>query len=147
VGPHLTQCGQGQGLPPYQVASWSIQSFGHSTSVHGPKSRRAACCRAPAFFGGGRLMGPHITQCRLGRGLRTSSTKWHRKFLIHLAVWPQPTKWGLCRFGGARSPSNTMWPGSRPTSTPSFILIHPTVWPQYTNVTDKTGQTGQTTVR
>jgi len=28
---------------------------------------------------------------------------------------------------------------------PSFILIHPTVWPQYTNVTDKTDrQTGQT---
>ena len=24
---------------------------------------------------------------------------------------------------------------------PSFILIHPTVWPQYTNVTDRTGQT------
>ena len=28
---------------------------------------------------------------------------------------------------------------------PSFILIRPTVWrPQYTNVTDRTGQTGQT---
>ena len=27
---------------------------------------------------------------------------------------------------------------------PSFIVIHPTVWPQYTNVTDRTGQTGQT---
>jgi len=23
---------------------------------------------------------------------------------------------------------------------PSFILIHRTVWPQYTNVTDRTGQ-------
>jgi len=23
---------------------------------------------------------------------------------------------------------------------PSFILIHPAVWPQYTNVTDMTGQ-------
>ena len=31
------------------------------------------------------------------------------------------------------------------TTIPSFMLIHPTVWPQYTNVTDKTdGQTGQT---
>ena len=30
-----------------------------------------------------------------------------------------------------------MWPGPRPTSVPSFILIHPTVWPQYTNVTDR----------
>jgi len=24
---------------------------------------------------------------------------------------------------------------------PSFILIHPTIWPQYTNVTDRIGQT------
>jgi len=29
--PHLTQCGLGWGLPPYQVASWSIQPLGHST--------------------------------------------------------------------------------------------------------------------
>jgi len=53
---------------------------------------------------------------------------------------------GLCPFGGgwAGSPSNTMWPGPRPTFLLSFILIHPTVWPQYTNVTDRqTGQTGQ----
>jgi len=48
--------------------------------------------------------------------------------------------------GGAGSSCNTMWPGPRPTSIPSGILIHPTVWPQYTNVTDR--QTDrQTTVR
>jgi len=41
-------------------------------------------------------------------------------------------------------PSNTMWPGPRPTSVPSGILIHPTVWPQYTKVTDR--QTRQATV-
>ena len=36
------------------------------------------------------------------------------------------------------SPSNTTSPGPRPTRVPkSFILIHPTVWPQYTNVTDR----------
>jgi len=40
------------------------------------------------------------------------------------------------------SPSNTMWPGPRPTYMLSSILIHSTVWPQYTNVTDR-----QTTVR
>jgi len=40
-------------------------------------------------------------------------------------------------FGVAGSPSNTMWPGSRPTSVPSFILMHATVCPQYTNVTDR----------
>ena len=27
-------------------------------------------------------------------------------------------------------PSNTMWPGPRPASIPSSILIHPAVWPQ-----------------
>jgi len=32
-------------------------------------------------------------------------------------------------------------PGLRPTSTPSGILIHPTVWPQCTNVGLKTEQT------
>jgi len=51
--------------------------------------------------------------------------------------------WGQCPFEGkgAGFPSNTMWPGQRPTSMRSFIWIHPTVWPQYTNVTDTTGQT------
>jgi len=46
---------------------------------------------------------------------------------------------GLCPFGGggAGSQSNTMWPGPRPTCMSSFILIYPTVWPQYTNVTDR----------
>jgi len=85
LGPHVTQCLQGRGLPPYQMASWSIEPFGRSR--HGPK------------IGGS----------------------------------------GLCPFGwgGAGSPSKTMWPGPRPTSVPSFILIHPTVWPQYTNVTDR----------
>ena len=39
--------------------------------------------------------------------------------------------------GGAGSPSNTMSPGPRPTSVPSSILIHPTVWPQYIKVTDR----------
>ena len=49
--------------------------------------------------------------------------------LIYRAVWPQQT-WaensGLCPFGGggAESTSNTMWPGPKPTSMPSFILIH-----------------------
>jgi len=31
MGPHLTQCGQGRGLPPCQVSSWSIQPFRHNT--------------------------------------------------------------------------------------------------------------------
>jgi len=39
--------------------------------------------------------------------------------------------------GRAGSPSNTVSPEPRPTSVPRGILIHPAVWPQYTNVTDK----------
>jgi len=31
VGPHLTQCGQGQGLPACQVSSWSVQPFSHNS--------------------------------------------------------------------------------------------------------------------
>jgi len=33
-------------------------------------------------------------------------------------------------WGGAGSPFNTKFPGLRPTSIPSGILMHPTVWPQ-----------------
>jgi len=47
-------------------------------------------------------------------------------------------EWLLCRFfGGSRVLSNTMWPGPRPTSVPSFVLIHLAFSPQYTNVTDR----------
>jgi len=65
-------------------------------------------------------------------------------------------KWGLSPFwgGGTGSPSNTMWPGLRPTSTTSLISINPIGWPQYTNVTDRTdrqwsdsiGRTGLQTI-
>jgi len=34
LGPHLTQCGQGWGLPAWQVSScWSVQPFGHNTPM------------------------------------------------------------------------------------------------------------------
>ena len=44
---------------------------------------------------------------------------------------------------GAGSTSNTMLSGPRPTSVASGILIHPVVWPQYSNVTNRTGQDRQ----
>jgi len=37
---------------------------------------------------------------------------------------------------GAGFPSNTMSPGPRPTFVPSG-MVHPTVWLQYTNLTDR----------
>jgi len=33
-----------------------------------------------------------------------------------------------------------MWPELRPNCMPSFILIHPTSWPQYINVTNRTNR-------
>ena len=40
-GPHLIQSRLGRGLPPYQVASWCIQPFGHNRN--GPKIRGLCC--------------------------------------------------------------------------------------------------------
>jgi len=106
---------------------------------HGPKILGLR----PRFWGGG-AESPSDTKSPWPR-----PTSIPCDILIYAAIWPQPI-WakngGLCPFGrgGAGSPSNTIWPGPRPTCAPSFILIRQTVWPQYTNVTDRTGQTGQT---
>ena len=132
LSPHVAQCGLDRDPPPCQVLSWSIQTFGHNR--HGPKK----------FFGGsvpfwGGELSPHVTQCHLGRGLPP--------YLV--ASWSmQPfcnnrygTKIeGLCPFQGwgPGPPSNAIWPRPKPTCLLSFILIHPTVWRQYTNVTDGT---------
>jgi len=66
-----------------------------------------------------------------------SSATRAQQLLRWATVWPQQTwaeKWGLvCTFlGGAWFPSNTMWPGSRPTSVRSGIVIHPAAWRQQT---------------
>jgi len=68
--------------------------------------------------------------------------------LLRWATWPQydmGRTWGGCCApfrGGAGFPCNTMSPVPRPASVPSGILIDPTVWPQYTNVTGR--QTNRT---
>jgi len=59
LGPYLAQCGLGRGLPPYRVASWSMQPFGHSRL--GPKMGSVP------FWGG--ELGLRLTQRCLGRGL------------------------------------------------------------------------------
>jgi len=116
LGPRLIHWGLGRGLLPYQVASSSIQPFGHNR--HGPTIGWERVC--PSFWGGvagipsntkspgpsptpilsailvhpavwlqwtlaengGGLcpfrrgeLGPHLTQCRIDRGL--PHTKWH----------------------------------------------------------------------
>ena len=59
-----------------------------------------------------------------------------------LATIDMAEKWeGSCCvpfLGGAGSPMSHV---SRPTSISSGILIHPTVWPQFANVTDGTDRT------
>jgi len=60
---------------------------------------------------------------------------------LHASVNPEAyLGWGCYASfrGGDGSPFNTMWPGPRPTSIPSGIPIHPTILPQYSNVTDRT---------
>ena len=54
----LTQCGLGQDLLPYQVASSSMQPFGHNR--HGPKI--VGC----SPLGEQGELDPHLTECRLG---------------------------------------------------------------------------------
>ena len=69
-------------------------------------------------------------------------TKWHLDPSSRFASIDIDRKvLGCCPpppLGAGGSLSNTMSPGPRPTSLPSCILMHPTVWPQYTNVTDRT---------
>ena len=62
LGPHLTQCGLGRGLPPYHTR-WHFDAsspFGHNR--HGPKVGDA-----PLFLGG--ELGAHLTQRGRCRGL------------------------------------------------------------------------------
>jgi len=174
VGPRLIQCGLGRGLLLYQVASSSIQPFGHNR--HEPKTVGCAPFRGE--------LRPHQTQCRLGRPLRRSGRSsppnvfrfrfspvkpnltliltltlpsdgvwcWVVNFSRSADVYLR-TKWYVDpssrsatiymgqKLGGvgvpfslglAAFPSNTKWPGPRPTSIPSGTLVHPAVWPQQT---------------
>jgi len=107
------------------------QPFGHNR--HGPKSG----WRWGPFLGGA---GSPSNTMSPGRAVVYFRTKWHLDPSSHLATTDTSRKFGGCApfSGGAGSPCNIMSLGPRPTSIPSCTLIHPTVWPQYTNVTDRT---------
>jgi len=93
-------------------------------------------------------LGPHLTQCRLGPGLYLCTYG----IFIHPAVWPQQT-WAENWVGAVTllrevGPSNTVRPGLRPTSVPSFILIHQQFGNNTpTSETDRQYRTDRTTVR
>jgi len=98
----------------YHRAKWHLDPFGHNK--HWTKSG-GRCC-AP-FLGG--EQDPHLTQCSLGRGLP--------QYQVAGSIQPfGPNRYGpksgRLRCGGeVGSTSNTMWPGLRPTTVPSGILI------------------------
>jgi len=76
-------------------------------------------------------------------------TEWHLDPSSRLATIDMGRKVGgaVSLPGGAGSPCNSMWPRPRPAFVPSFILIRPTVWPQFTNATHRQDRTNMTTVR
>ena len=109
LDPHLTQCGLGRDLLPYQVASSSIQSFGHNR--HGPK---VGCVGAVPFFLG--KLGPHLTQVTWAEAYLHS--KWHLSPSSRLTTKDMGRKLGAvplraeelgphlaqCRLGGGLPP-------------------------------------------
>ena len=101
AGTRLIQCGLGQGLLPYQVASSSIQPFGHKR--HGPK---IGCGGGCALFTGG-AGSPSNTVAWAEAYLHT---KWHLSPSSLLATTDIGRKLGGCApLGrGAGFPSNTM---------------------------------------
>ena len=99
-------------------SSWDRRPFGHSR--HGPKI--GGC----APFSGGSIPKQH--------NVAYFRKKWHLDPSNRLATTDMGWKLGVSLFCGgerlAESPSSTMWPGPRPISIQSGILIHPAVWPQ-----------------
>jgi len=127
------KCGLGRGLPPYQVAFWSIQPRLATTDMG-----RKLGAAVRLFLGGGAgspsnkmWTGPRPTyevasmqsfgHYRHGpRLIRTKATTASINFESGAAVPLSVGSWYPC---------NTMWPEPRPTSIPSGIIIHPSIQP------------------
>jgi len=75
----------------------------------------------------------------MNSGINAGKSKIRAEQLLRWATVGRKVGGGYCApfLGGAGYQSNTMWSGPRPTSVSSVIVIHPTVWHQYTNVTDR----------
>ena len=81
LGPSLVQCGLSRGLLPYQVASSSIQPFGHNRH-HQDMGQKLGGVGVPFFLG---VAGS--TSNTISRRPRPTSVP--SGILIHVAVWPQ----------------------------------------------------------
>jgi len=84
---HLPQCRLRWGLPPYQVAFWSIQPFGHNR--HRPKFR--GCCSRYVEAGF-----PSNTMWSGPTGTSIVHTKWHVDPSSHLTTIDMGQKVGGC---------------------------------------------------
>jgi len=116
----------------YPRTKWHFDPSSRLTTIH--CRNWGALCPTTLFWGGSNVLIEH----NVAWAEAYLRIKWH---LIYPAVWPQQTwaeYWRAAPLLGRASgcSSNTMWPRPRPASMPSFILIHPTGWPQYTNVAD-----------
>jgi len=118
--PRLKQCGLGRGLLPYQVASSSIQQFGHNG--HEPKTGFGA---VPFFL---RELGPHRSQSPWAKPYL--HTKWHLSPSSRLPQQTLAENWGLCPFRGGELGPHLTQRRLGPTAVPGCILIHTAVWPQ-----------------
>jgi len=138
LSPHLTQSCLGRGLSPYQVASESIQPFGHNE--HWPKIGDPA---PPPFTGGG-AGSPSIRMSRKPRPTSIPSG-----VLIHAALWPQQIwaengRRGCAPFGvGELGPHLTQCVRGQglPACQVSSWSIQPFGHSAPTLQTDRTGQT------
>jgi len=73
----------------------------------------------------------HLTQYNMSWVKAYRHTKWHLDSSSHLVTSDMGQKLGAVPLLGELGPHLTQ----------CAILIYATVWPQYTNVTDRTGQT------
>ena len=121
----------------YQRTKWHLDPSNRLATTY--MGQKLGVC-APFIWG---RAGSHLTQCGLSQGAKALlHTKWHFDPSNRLATIDMGQNVGGCCAPflerGAGSPCNAMSPGPRPTALPGGILIHPAVWPQYTNVTDRT---------
>jgi len=112
LGPRLIQCGLGRVLLPYQVASSSIQPFGHKNM--GQKLGESGC----ALCSGGTWV---PIEHKVAWAEAHLHTNWHLDASSRLATIKMGRKLGAlppCSAPflgrGTGSPSSTMWPGPGP---------------------------------
>ena len=139
LGSHRKQCHLGRGL--YLRIKWYPGASSRLATIH--MGRKVGGGAVP--LSGGSWVSVLDNVAWAEAYLRR--TKWHLDPSSHGHNRHKPNSGGglLCPLfgvgllpcGGAGSPSKTMWSVPRRTSIPSGLLIHPTVWPQYTNVTDR----------